>query len=195
MHDCTARLAELIYADSVKVVPVLGVNMFENLIYFAHGKESDPWGAKIEALAEVAWDHGFHVESPDYRGISDPDARVNRLLDLQPLASDTLILVGSSMGGYVSAAASEKLTPAGLFLLAPAVFMPDWGRHDLQPDAQYAEVVHGWHDDIVPLNNVQRFAEQHAMALHILNGDHRLLAVLPDIQSIFERFLLKTLAR
>ena len=52
----------------------------------------------------------------------DPNQRVEKLFELQPQASENLVLVGSSMGGYVSARASEKLKPQGLFLLAPAIF-------------------------------------------------------------------------
>ncbi|MGH8540495.1 MAG: alpha/beta hydrolase, partial [Stenotrophobium sp.] len=37
-----------------------------NLVCFAHGKESGPWGTKITHLAEVARGHGYEVMSPDY---------------------------------------------------------------------------------------------------------------------------------
>jgi hypothetical protein len=50
-------------------------------IYFAHGKESGPWGAKTQALAEVAQSKGFRVESPNYFKQPDPDARVEQLLN------------------------------------------------------------------------------------------------------------------
>ena len=49
---------------------------------FSHGKDSEPWGSKIAAMAEIAREEGFHVESVDYRGIDDPQARVTRLLAL-----------------------------------------------------------------------------------------------------------------
>ena len=35
-------------------------------IYFAHGKESGPWGSKIKRLAGIAKDLGCAVESIDY---------------------------------------------------------------------------------------------------------------------------------
>ena len=35
-------------------------------IYFAHGKESGPWGSKIKRLAGIAEDLGCAVESIDY---------------------------------------------------------------------------------------------------------------------------------
>src|SRR3989338_7791560 len=96
--------------------------MFKDVVYFAHGKGSGPWGTKISRLAQVAKEKGFAVESPDYSRTHDPDERVETLLKLKPLASRHLVLVGSSMGGYVSAVASSQLKVKGIFLLAPVFF-------------------------------------------------------------------------
>ena len=90
------------------------------IIYFAHGKETGPWGTKFQALAKIAQAHGCQVASPDYSATMDPEERVQMLLNLKPRAEKKLILIGSSMGGYVSAVASAQLKPQGLFLLAPA---------------------------------------------------------------------------
>jgi pimeloyl-ACP methyl ester carboxylesterase len=77
-------------------------------VYFARGKESGPWGAKIVALADVARARGYHVESPDYSDIQDADKRVERLLKhCGEKGADAL--VGSSMGGYVSTVASAVM--------------------------------------------------------------------------------------
>ena len=74
----------------------------ETLIVFAHGKESGPWGSKIRHLAAIAEEFGAQVLSPDYSDLSDPDARVARLLAMPLPSHDRLVLVGSSMGGYFS---------------------------------------------------------------------------------------------
>jgi len=71
-------------------------------VYFSHGKESGPWGSKIERLAAIAKHAGCSVESIDYTDISDPDVRVERLLTEIAAETEPLLLVGSSMGGYVS---------------------------------------------------------------------------------------------
>ena len=84
------------------------------LIYFAHGKESGPWGDKIKALAQIGRNKGWQVESPDYSFTMDPEIRVNKLLSLRPEAEE-LVLVGSSMGGYVSTVSSAFLKVSGLF--------------------------------------------------------------------------------
>lgn len=157
------------------------------LVYFAHGKESGPWGRKIKALAAVAERCGFAVESPDYSFTRDPDARVAHLLDLRPQA-DCLVLVGSSMGGYVSAIASRELAPTGLFLLAPAVYMPGYDAEPA-PRARHLEVAHGWHDEIIPVAHAIRLAQQHHGRLHLLNSEHTLNDQIPYLQVLFRRFL------
>src|SRR5690349_1575031 len=97
----------------------------KGLIHFVHGKESGPWGIKIQRLARIAESHGYSIESLDYSGIDDLLERVTILLETQSPVED-LILVGSSMCGYVAAVASKSLTPKGVFLMAPAFFMPGY---------------------------------------------------------------------
>src|SRR5665213_1684631 len=46
--------------------------MANRYVVFSHGKDSDPWGRKITALADVARGEGYEVESVDYRGIDTP---------------------------------------------------------------------------------------------------------------------------
>jgi len=170
------------------------LSMSQNIIYFSHGQESGPWGTKIQYLADIAQRHGFHVESPDYSDLPDPEDRVARLLDLVPKDVHRLVLVGSSAGGYVSAVAAEVLNPTGLFLLAPAVFLRGFGTRNPQPRANHQWIVHGWNDEIVPAGSVISFGWQHKMQLHLLDGDHRLMEVLPTVGELFDLFLGKILA-
>lgn len=149
----------------------------EKLVVFAHGKESGPWGTKITYLANVAKGRGYAVLSPDYSFTMDPHERVAHLLKLAPCA-EHLVLVGSSMGGYVSAMACKLLRPTALLLMAPALYFPGW---DEEPDGIPAltSVVHGWGDDIVPVERGQRFAAKHRAELHLLNSGHTLNDQLP----------------
>ena len=78
-------------------------------IFFSHGKESGPWGAKIKRLAKLAEGMGCAVESIDYKNLMDPDLRVERLLEALAREDDSIVLLGSSMGGYVSLVASETV--------------------------------------------------------------------------------------
>ncbi|QIT56932.1 alpha/beta hydrolase [Aquisalimonas sp. 2447] len=157
-------------------------------VCFAHGKESGPWGRKITALAEVARARGLNVMSPDYGFTMDPDERVTHLLQ-QPLPDgQDLVLVGSSMGGYVSAVASGSLKPRGLFLLAPAVDIPGYAG-DTRPVAGLTEAVHGWHDDIIPPDIVVSWAKRHRARLHLVDSEHTLTDHVSWLCTTFEAFL------
>jgi alpha/beta superfamily hydrolase len=157
-------------------------------VYFAHGKESGPWGTKIQALAGIARGKGCAVESPDYSTTQDPQKRVEMLLALKP-AAGTLILVGSSMGGYVSAVASRTLKPRGLFLLAPAFYSKRYPVQSPRPAAAYTEIIHGWSDDVVPVANSVKYAGKYQVTLHIVDSDHRLTSAMDQIVDLFSMFL------
>jgi len=165
-----------------------------NLVYFAHGKESGPWGSKINRLAQIARQKGFHVESLDYTSTFNPDERVEMLLQHQPAARQNLILAGSSMGGYVSTVASERLKPQGLFLMAPAFYLPGYAVQNPAPHADHILLIHGWRDPVAPVDNALRFARQHQAPCHLLNSAHRLVDALPIIEGLFGLFLEQVLA-
>jgi pimeloyl-ACP methyl ester carboxylesterase len=158
-------------------------------VVFSHGLESGPWGAKISAMADVARSEGFDVDSVDYRGINDPRDRVTRLLAFCRDLQGDLILVGSSMGGHVAAAASALLQAQAMFLLAPAFYMPGHEEMTPKPAKCPMTIVHGWLDDVVPVEHSIRFAREHGATLHILNGDHRLHEQIAQINYLFEYFL------
>ena len=159
------------------------------LVLFAHGKESGPWGSKIRHLAAIAQDQGAAILSPDYGDLADPDARVQRLLTTPLPAHERLVLVGSSMGGYVSTVASQTLQPAGLFLMAPAFYMPGYANQDPQPGTPQVSVVFGWRDEVIPVAHGIRFAQAQRAQLHVLDSDHRLNDVLQPVGDLFARFL------
>ncbi len=160
----------------------------DNLVYFAHGKESGPQGTKIQHLSKVAKNMGFEFESPDYSFTQDEQERIDMLLALAPQA-DNLVLVGSSMGAYVSTVASEVLKPKGLFLMAPAFFVPEYAKQSPKPHAVSTMIVHGRDDTIVPMSHSQKYAEEHNVELRIFDSDHRLTSVLTDIEELFQGFL------
>ncbi len=161
-------------------------------VYFAHGMESGPWGTKIRALANIGENHGLTVHSPDYTHSRDPQVRLKDLLAMDLPPADTLVLVGSSLGGWVSAAAATELKPRGLFLMAPALNIPGVNNAKA-PDAGavHTEIVHGWHDDVVPVEQSLAFARQHSATLHVLNAGHTLREVLPEVETLFDAFLTK----
>jgi predicted alpha/beta-hydrolase family hydrolase len=158
------------------------------LVHFFHGKESGPWGIKIQQLAKVAEALGYQVESLDYSGIESPRQRLEKFMQHQSMVNN-LILVGSSMGGYVATLAAVEYAPVGLFLMAPAFDMPGYESEGLKPNATHTAIVHGWRDEIIPAQNSIGFAAQHKLELHLIDGDHRLNDQIDLIEKIFELFL------
>lgn len=158
-------------------------------IVFSHGKDSEPWGGKITAMAQVARRYELNVESVDYRGMDDPAVRVARLLEVCRGIAGPVILVGSSLGGHVSAAVSTQVDARGMFLLAPAFYMPGYEQYTPTPARCPISIVHGWNDDIVPVGNSIRWAQQYQASLHILDSDHRLTANIPEVCELLDQFL------
>jgi len=159
-------------------------------VVFSHGKDSGPWGKKITALADIARSEGYEVESVDYRGIDQPRARVEKLAEVCKTLAGDLILVGSSLGGYVSAAAASLLHARGIFLMAPALYRD--GLPTLRPGQLDCPttIVHGWRDEVVPVDDSLRFAREHGAELHLLNSDHLLHDQLRFVRYLFEYFLI-----
>jgi pimeloyl-ACP methyl ester carboxylesterase len=160
-----------------------------NTVVFSHGKESGPWGAKITAMAAVVRDLNLRAESLDYRGVDDPAQRVEKLLAEGREFTGPLVLVGSSMGGHVAAAAAGRLKAAALFLLAPAFYMPGFEPYTPQGVAAPTAIIHGWHDEVVPVGNSIRWAKEHRATLHILDSDHRLEDQIGAICILLRNFL------
>ena len=163
-------------------------------VIFSHGQESGPWGTKIQSMAELARSLGCTADSIDYQGMPDPTDRVEKLVVACQDVATPIVLVGSSMGGHVATAAASRVGAAGLFVLAPAYFMP--GFENLTPPAPDlpVEIVHGWHDDVVPAENSIRFAAECAATLHLVDGDHRLTANIDEINYYLGRFIKRVAA-
>jgi pimeloyl-ACP methyl ester carboxylesterase len=159
-------------------------------VVFSHGQHSSPFSRKILALYEIAEAEGYHAAAVDYRGIDDPEERVLALSDFCKDLSGELVLVGSSLGGYVATAASSFLHARGVFLMAPALYLEP--LPPLRPRVVDCpvEIVHGWHDDVVPLEHSMRFAREYGAALHVLDDDHRLHGSIRRIKHLFEYFLI-----
>ncbi len=163
--------------------------MTKPVVVFSHGQESGPWGSKIRAMSDQVRNMGCGVESIDYQGIADPTDRVTKLIAACTEIDAPLILVGSSMGGHVATAAASAVKAVGLFVLAPAYYME--GFEALTPSAPDIPtvIVHGWHDDIVPVDNSIRFARACAATLHIVDGGHRLTENIDEINAHLQYFV------
>lgn len=154
-------------------------------VVFSHGQESGPWGMKITALARVARARGFSASSLDYQGMTTVEERCARLRAHIATLDGPPLLAGSSMGAYVSLQVARVAPVAGLFLLAPPLWLP--GYDDIPerlPDIPLV-VVHGWQDDVCPWQGSLRLCEQLGGELLLLPGDHRLTTALPRIGQLF----------
>ncbi len=163
------------------------------LIHFVHGKESGPWGRKITYLSAIAKDQGFEYESLDYSAIANPMERAE-VLSRSCHARSPDILVGSSMGGWVATTATANISVRGLFLMAPAFYMPDYPQHLIGCQGSRIEIVHGWRDGVIPYQHSVRFGQEHGCTVHLIDDDHRLAARLDLLGEYFSAFLKRILA-
>ena len=160
------------------------------MVCFSHGQESGPWGTKILALAGVARAAGHTVESLDYRGMADPQARARKLAAWCRAQQSPAILVGSSMGGYVALSAAGEVGAAGLFLLAPALYVPGYEAIPLPPPpACRTTIVHGWQDEVLPWSGSTRYGELCGARVVLVQDDHRLVADVASLCRMFRLFL------
>ena len=89
----------------------------------------------------------------------------------------------------VALKASAALSPDGLFLLAPAVYVGLYSEEAPTPRASVCSVVHGWKDKVVSVDKVLRFARDHSLQLNLLDSGHRLNDQLPILETLFAHFL------
>jgi len=162
-------------------------------VILSHGSDSGPEGTKVMALAAVATACGWRASRADYRDLDARgmvaciDPRVARLRHkMRP--GERTILVGSSMGAFVSGLASLEMSLAGLFLIALPLEIPGYEKPF---DAAYVPttVVHGWNDELCPAAEVVSFARQRRATLLMVPDTHRLAEHVELIAEQFRLFL------
>ncbi len=92
------------------------------------------------------------------------------------------------MGAFTSALASTQVDCVGLFLIALPVAIPTYARaFDVRrvPTA----LVHGWDDEICPVDAAIAFARGRGDAITLVRDDHRLGAHVDFIAQVFAQFL------
>jgi pimeloyl-ACP methyl ester carboxylesterase len=170
-------------------------------VILSHGSDSGPDATKVSALAKVAESMGWSSERPDYReddtlgyaGCIAP--RIARLHERIAACGTQPVLVGSSMGSFVSGLASLELPVAGLFLLATPAMIPGSDfAFDVRLDIPTL-LIHGWQDDVCPLDDIYEFAMRRSLPLLVLDDDHRLSANVDAIARQFGFFLEQMAAR
>ena len=122
-------------------------------VFLSHGLESGPDSTKVRALkAEAETFAGVSATALDHRSTNDPATRLQQMraaIDESGAQPENIILVGSSMGGWVCAQTSADTPVLGCFLMAPALNMKDYPGSSPTIQAAHAQIIHGWHDDVV----------------------------------------------
>lgn len=161
-------------------------------VIFSHGRSGRPDGEKIQSLSAIATKHQCLTESVDDTDTQDPDIRAERLIATVKAQRAPFCLVGSSMGGYASLVAAESADASllrGVFLMAPALYLPRYRQKQFIPLSCPVEIVHGWDDDVVLYEHSIRYAKQTDSTLHLLADNHRLSRQPQKLGQYFEQFL------
>ena len=72
--------------------------------------------------------------------------------------------------------------------------MDGFGKTSPLPKAKIRAAVHGWHDDVVPVENALEFCREHRFQLHLLDCGHTLIGTLERVETLFDDFLAQVAA-
>lgn len=160
----------------------------------SHGLNSSPGATKVTAMAEVARRLGWEEVRPDFRDLDrsgrmvDIDHRIERLCGHIDAARGPVVLAGSSMGAFASGFASLQRQVAGLFLLVPPVVIDGYARV-LQAAEVPTTIIHAWGDELIPAQDVVRWAQPRRSRLVLVDDGHRLERHVQYCADAFGRFL------
>jgi pimeloyl-ACP methyl ester carboxylesterase len=163
-------------------------------VILSHGLESGPHATKVSALAEVAEALGWASVRPDYRDLDATrdlrqiEARTARAVAEAP-GTGRVVFAGSSMGALVSGFASLQRTCEALFLMALPVGIPNYPVA-FEAARVPTTLVHGWRDELCPVDAAIAFARARGDMLHLVDDDHRLGAHVDTCAHAFHRLLL-----
>jgi predicted alpha/beta-hydrolase family hydrolase len=164
-------------------------------VILSHGSDSGPDATKVSALARVAEALGWSTFRPDFReedrlgyaGCVPP--RLARLVEAMQGQSHPLVLAGSSMGAFVSGLASLRAPCNGLFLVALPIDIPGCPQRFHAADGVPGMLVHGYRDELCPVEAAVAFARARGMPALLLDDDHRLGNHVAVLERQFELFL------
>lgn len=158
-------------------------------IYWLHGKDAAPMGMKSTALAALVKERGHAFAAPDFRAIDAPDGRLEHFLEILDRQREPPVLVGSSLGGYVAAAAALQREVRALLLLCPALIFPGCPARDYSALRCPTTVIHGWRDALIPPEDSFGFARTLGATLHLVDADHQLNGQVPFVCEVLGRML------
>ena len=146
----------------------------------------------VTTLVKTFAELGFIAVRFNFRGVGDSsgayddgNGEVDDVLAIVDYAYQEfgilpLILSGFSFGGYVQARAAEKLHPAKMVLIAPAV-----GRFAMPIVASNTLVIHGEMDEVVALQEVLDWARPQKLPIVLVpEATHYFHGYLPLLKSL-----------
>lgn len=152
----------------------------------------------VTTLAKAFFSLGYVVARPNFRGVGSSgghhDEGRGETDDLMAVAGYlkqhygdlSLVLAGFSFGSFVQTRAAKRLKPQGMLLVGPAV-----NRFPAETVPAGTLVIHGEHDDVVPLAAVLDWARPQGLPVVVVPGGehffHGRLNLLSDIVTRYFR--------
>ena len=131
----------------------------------------------VTTLAKTFFALGYMTLRPNFRGVGASEGVHERGIgetdDLAAVAAYAqqrygglpLLLAGFSFGGFVQTRVARRIAAQQLVLVAPAV-----NRFHAEPVAAETLVIHGEHDDVVPLGAVLDWARPQELPIVVVPG-------------------------
>ena len=131
----------------------------------------------VTTLAKAFYNLGYLAARPNFRGVGASagvhDEGVGETEDLLAVAAyirerysdPPLVLAGFSFGSFVQTRVAKRLTPHGMVLVGPAV-----NRFAAETVPAETLVIHGEHDDVVPLAAVLDWARPQQLPVVVVPG-------------------------
>jgi alpha/beta superfamily hydrolase len=131
----------------------------------------------VTTLAKAFFNLGYAAVRPNFRGVGKSagafDAGIGETEDLMSVAAyiseryghPRVLLAGFSFGSFVQTRVAKRLTPERLVLVGPAV-----NRFPAETVRADTLVVHGEHDDVVPLQAVFDWARPQQLPIVVVPG-------------------------
>ncbi|MEX0331461.1 MAG: hypothetical protein AB3N64_08575 [Puniceicoccaceae bacterium] len=144
-------------------------------LFIASGGSGDPNSPKIKCLSNVAVQKGIEYILPDWRYLPcDPEPRLKDLEERTDQKFESLVLAGSSLGGYVCSVYAHKRKVDGLFLLTPILGKDGYKDDSPKPMSEDTVIIAASEDEYTNAKDVIAFAKTINASLHLLSGNHSL---------------------
>lgn len=159
-----------------------------NIVY-SHGRRGAKGKGKSVRLLKAARELGHHTLEVEYLANDSIPKWINKCQAACSTVQDNLVLVGSSLGAFVSIEISKHFSPCGMFLLAPALGLDGYPTLSLSIKHPNVQIIHGWRDRVVNPLDVVKYAQFQLADLLVINDGHDLRNSLDIIEGEFRRFL------